>query len=134
MLPRLQIVIASTRPGRVGPVIAQWFHGFATKHGQYDPQLVDLAELGLPLYDEPNHPMRRQYTKEHTKAFSALVKAADATVFVSPEYNYSPPPSLVNAIDYLFWEWQYCRWAWFPMVGCLAACGPPRPFVLWPRP
>jgi NAD(P)H-dependent FMN reductase len=107
MAPRLQIVIASTRPGRVGPTIAQWFHGFATKHGGYDAHLVDLAELSLPLYDEPNHPMRRQYTKDHTKAFSAVVKAADATVFVSPEYNYSPPPSLVNAIDYLFWEWQY---------------------------
>ena len=107
MLPRLQIVIASTRPGRIGPAIAHWFHGFAIKHGQFDAHLVDLADIGLPLYDEPNHPMRRQYTKDHTKAFSTLVKAADATVFVSPEYNYSPPPSLVNAIDYLFWEWQY---------------------------
>ena len=107
MLPCLQIVIASTRPGRVGPAIANWFQGFVTKHGKFDAHLVDLAELGLPLYDEPNHPMRRQYTRDHTKAFSAIVKAADATVFVSPEYNYSPPPSLVNAIDYLFWEWQY---------------------------
>ncbi|MDE2465184.1 MAG: NAD(P)H-dependent oxidoreductase [Alphaproteobacteria bacterium] len=107
MLPRLQILIASTRPGRVGPAIAQWFHAFAAKHGGFDPHLVDLAELALPIYDEPNHPMRRQYTKDHTKTFSEIVKAADATVFVTPEYNYSPPPSLVNAIDYLYWEWQY---------------------------
>ena len=32
---------------------------------------------------------------------------ADALVFVMPEYNYGPPPSLLNALDYLFWEWQY---------------------------
>ena len=35
------------------------------------------------------------------------MNAADAFVFVLPEYNYSPPPAFVNAIDFLFWEWQY---------------------------
>ena len=24
-----------------------------------------------------------------------------------PEYNYTPPPSFSNAIDYLYWEWNY---------------------------
>ncbi len=33
--------------------------------------------------------------------------AADAYIFVTPEYNYSPPPSLVNALDYLYREWNY---------------------------
>ena len=32
---------------------------------------------------------------------------ADAFVFVTPEYNYCSPPSLVNAIDYLVHEWAY---------------------------
>jgi NAD(P)H-dependent FMN reductase len=26
---------------------------------------------------------------------------------VTPEYNYSPPPSLVNAFNYVFLEWNY---------------------------
>ncbi len=107
MTPRLHIVIASTRPGRIGPAIAGWFHDFAKAHGNFDAHIADLADFKLPIYDEPNHPMRRQYTKEHTKAWSESVHAADALVFVTPEYNYSPPPALVNAIDYLFWEWQY---------------------------
>ncbi len=51
--------------------------------------------------------MRRQYENAHTKTWSQSVDAADAFVFVTPEYNYTPPPSLTNAIDYLFWEWQY---------------------------
>ena len=51
--------------------------------------------------DEPNHPRLRQYTKEHTKAWSAQVEAADAFVFVTPEYNFGIPAPLKNAIDYL---------------------------------
>jgi NAD(P)H-dependent FMN reductase len=104
---RLQTIIASTRPGRIGPAIATWFDAFAKAHGKFDTELVDLAEFKLPVYDEPHHPMRRQYTQEHTKKWSASVIASDAVVFVLPEYNYMPPPSFVNALDYVFWEWQY---------------------------
>lgn len=107
MAPRLHTVIASTRPGRVGPAPAKWFHEFACKHGAFDAHLVDLADFSLPILDEPNHPMRREYTHEHTKRWSESANAADAFVFVTPEYNYGPPPSLLNALDFLFWEWQY---------------------------
>ena len=31
---------------------------------------------------------------------------ADAYVFVTPEYNYSAPPSLVNALDFVYKEWN----------------------------
>ncbi len=107
MALKLQTIIASTRPGRAGPAIGQWFHEHAQAHGKFDAQLVDLATFNLPLYDEPHHPMRRQYENAHTKAWSASVDAGDAFVFVVPEYDYMPPPSYVNALDYLFWEWQY---------------------------
>ncbi|MEJ1969899.1 MAG: NAD(P)H-dependent oxidoreductase [Rhizomicrobium sp.] len=103
----LHTVIASTRPGRQGPAIAHWFHESAKAHGKFDAALIDIADFNLPVYDEPHHPMRRQYEHDHTRKWSASVNAADAFVFVTPEYNYSAPPSLVNAIDYLFWEWQY---------------------------
>lgn len=107
MAPRLHTIVASTRPGRVGPVIARWFHEFAKAHGKFDAHLVDLADFNLPVYDEPQHPSRRDYQHEHTKKWSESVKAADAFVFVTPEYNYTLPPSLSNALDYVFWEWQY---------------------------
>lgn len=35
------------------------------------------------------------------------MERADAFVFVTPEYNYSTPPSLVNALDFVVWEWAY---------------------------
>ena len=107
MAPRLHVVIASTRPGRVGPAPAKWFYEHAKKHGSFDAHLVDLADFNLPVFDEPHHPSRREYTKDHTRKWSGSVNAADAFVFITPEYNYGPPPSLLNALDYLFWEWQY---------------------------
>ena len=104
---KLQVIICSTRPGRVGPAVARWFHEFARKHGQFDVELVDLADFKLPLYDEPVHPRMQQYEHEHTKRWSASVAGADAYIFVTPEYNYSAPPSLVNALDFVYKEWNY---------------------------
>jgi NAD(P)H-dependent FMN reductase len=106
-MPLLQIVIGSTRPGRVGPAVASWFTEQAKEHGGFDVEVIDLAEVGLPLLDEPNHPRLRQYTHEHTKAWSATIARGDAFVFVHPEYNYGVNAALKNAIDYLAVEWEY---------------------------
>jgi len=105
--PTLMIIIASTRPGRVGLPVAQWFERRAIAHGGFAIDLVDLAALNLPFMDEPNHPRLRQYTRQHTKDWSACVAAADAFVFVMPEYNYGFNAPLKNAIDYLQHEWAY---------------------------
>jgi NAD(P)H-dependent FMN reductase len=106
-MPTLTIVIASTRPGRAGLPIAEWFSGRARAHGGFDVVLADLAELRLPLLDEPSHPRLRQYTHQHTKDWSAMVERSDAFVFVTAEYNHGYPAALKNAIDYLHSEWQY---------------------------
>jgi NAD(P)H-dependent FMN reductase len=107
MKPKLQTIIVSTRPGRVGPSVARWFHDFALEHGKFDARLVDLAEFGLPMYDEPHHPVLQNYQHEHTKKWAASVSEADAYVFVTPEYNYNPPPAFVNALNYVYKEWNY---------------------------
>ena len=107
MALKLHTIICSTRPGRVGPSVARWFHDFAVRHGQFDAILVDLADFNLPVYDEPNHPVLQKYEHEHTKKWAASVAAADAYAFVTPEYNYGPPPSFVNALNYVYREWNY---------------------------
>lgn len=106
-MPKLLIVIASTRPGRIGLPVANWLLERAREHGGFELEVADLAELALPLLDEPNHPRLRQYTKDHTRAWSATVEAADAFVFVTAEYNYGYPAALKNAFDYLHQEWLY---------------------------
>jgi NAD(P)H-dependent FMN reductase len=105
-MPRLIIIIGSTRPGRSGLPIAEWFAARARSHAGFDVSVVDLAELELPLLDEPNHPRLRQYIHPHTKQWSALVDATDAFVIVTPEYNSGYPAALKNAIDYLNDEWR----------------------------
>src|SRR5476649_424272 len=99
------IVVGSVRPGRVGLPIAEWVRAEAAKTGRFDIDFVDLAELALPFMDEPNHPILRKYTKQHTIDWSARVDAAEAFIFVTPEYNYSFSPALKNAIDFLNKEW-----------------------------
>ena len=107
MTRTLATIAVSTRPGRVGVHVARWMQAEAERHGGFDARFVDLAEVALPLYDEPHHPRLRKYQHEHTRRWSAIVDAADAFVFVMPEYNFSPAPSLVNALDFLFHEWGY---------------------------
>ncbi len=105
--PILQIIVSSTRPGRVGLPIGQWVRDAAVKHDAFEPELIDLAALNLPFMDEPNHPKLHQYQNQHTKDWSATVARADAFVFVLAEYNHGYPAPLKNAIDYLHREWQH---------------------------
>ena len=103
--PVLQVVIASTRPGRIGPAFARWFVARAEQHGEFEIEVVDLAEVALPFMDEPHHPRLARYQHQHTKDWSATVSRADAFVFVTPEYNYGYNAVLKNALDYLHNEW-----------------------------
>ena len=106
-MPTLQVIVASTRPGRVGPVVAEWFVEQARKHNGFEVEVTDLGELDLPLMNEPHHPRARQYVHQLTKDWSAIVDRSDAFVFVMPEYNYTFTAPLKNAIDYLHTEWAY---------------------------
>jgi NAD(P)H-dependent FMN reductase len=105
--PILQIFTVTTREGRKGPAVAAWFEQVAREYGKFEVEPIDLKTVNLPLMDEPEHPRLRRYKHEHTKAWSVSVQRADAFVFVTPEYNFSMPPSLVNAVDYLVHEWAY---------------------------
>lgn len=107
MKHQLSIIIGSTRPGRAGPLYAEWLEKFAHDHGAFQPVIADLAAFDLPLLDEPHHPRLGKYEHDHTKAWSKAVDAADAFVFVTPEYNYFAAPAIVNAVNYLSREWAY---------------------------
>jgi NAD(P)H-dependent FMN reductase len=105
--PTLLVIIASTRPGRIGRTIGDWFAKTTTEHGGFEVAEADLAVLNLPMMDEPKHPRFQDYTHEHTKQWSATVAAADAIVWITPEYNHSYTAPLKNAIDYLNVEWRH---------------------------
>jgi NAD(P)H-dependent FMN reductase len=103
---KIQFIIGSTRPTRVGPQIASWM----IEHMPHDPsveyEIIDLVDFDLPLFNEPVHPVHNSYTYDHTKNWSQKIHQGDAFVFLVPEYNAGYPAALKNAIDYLFHEWQ----------------------------
>ena len=105
-MPRLMIIIGSTRPGRIGLPIGTWFAETATAHAGFELDVADLAEINLPFLDEPKHPSRGEYLHEHTKRWSARVDAADAYVLVTPEYNFAMTAPVKNAFDFLSREWK----------------------------
>ncbi|WP_017615113.1 NADPH-dependent FMN reductase [Nocardiopsis salina] len=106
-MPRLGVIVASNRPGRVALPVADWFTPVAEQHGAFEVDLIDLAEVDLPFLDEPKHPSLQQYEHAHTLEWSERIAAVDAFVIVTPEYNYGMPAVLKNAIDFLHAEWAH---------------------------
>lgn len=104
---KLKIISSTVRPGRKGPVIAEWITGIARASGKFEVELIDLGELRLPLMDEPNHPSMKKYEHDHTKKWSEKIEQADAFIFVTAEYDFGYPSALRNALEYLYQEWNY---------------------------
>lgn len=105
--PELKIIVGSIRPGRVGLPVARWFESVAVADARFRVDFVDLAEVDLPLMNEPQHPRLRQYVHAHTVAWSERMETGDAFVFVTPEYNHGMPAPVKNALDYLQQEWAF---------------------------
>lgn len=60
--------------------------------------VIEVAEIGdLPFY---NDDVRMAGYPEPVQRFRSRLSAADAVLFVTPEYNYSIPGVLKNAIDW----------------------------------
>jgi NAD(P)H-dependent FMN reductase len=103
---RVAIIAGSTRPGRKADAVARWVHDIAATRGDASFEVVDIADYGLPLLDEPVPPMAAQYSRPHTQKWAATIASYDAYVFVTPEYNRSTSGALKNALDYLYAEWN----------------------------
>lgn len=103
---RLAVIIASVREGRFGTTVANWFVGRAAERTDVTVDVIDLAEVGLPLafpaFGTPPAPE----TARALEKVSPRLAAADAFVVVTPEYNHSFPASLKNLIDWHFTEWR----------------------------
>jgi NAD(P)H-dependent FMN reductase len=104
---KVAIVTGSTRPGRNNEAVARWVYGLSKQRKDAEFELVDIADYGLPLLDEPVPPSLGQYANDHTKKWAAKIGSFDAYVFVTPEYNHGISGALKNAIDYLYREWNH---------------------------
>ncbi|MFI2710088.1 NADPH-dependent FMN reductase [Micromonospora sp. NPDC018662] len=95
----LAVLVASVRRPRMGRLIADWFVDHTDRRGGFRTDLIDLAEVPLPLADTPpgGNP---------ASPIAGRLDAADAFVVVTPEYNHSFPAALKNAIDWHQREWR----------------------------
>jgi NAD(P)H-dependent FMN reductase len=103
---KIAVIVGSTRPGRVGDQVGRWVLEQAQARAGVEYELIDLAEVGLPLLDEPIPPAAGRYANEHTKAWAARIAAYDGFIFVTAEYNHGVPGAFKNAFDYLYAEWN----------------------------
>jgi NAD(P)H-dependent FMN reductase len=95
----IAVIVGSTREGRFGPTVAQWFVGQARTRTDIVVDLVDLADVDLPIV----------FPAHRTAAISSYVDRigqADGFVVVTPEYNHGYPASLKQAIDLAYHEWR----------------------------
>jgi NAD(P)H-dependent FMN reductase len=103
---KIGIIIGSTRPGRVGESVSRWVFQIAQERKDAEFELVDIQDFNLPFLDEPFPASMEQYSKPHTKIWSAKIDSFDGYVFVTPEYNHATSGALKNAIDFLYREWN----------------------------
>ncbi|WP_069886628.1 NADPH-dependent FMN reductase [Streptomyces luteocolor] len=103
---RVAVVVGSTREGRFAPVVTDWIKGHLDGRGDMNADVVDLAVTPLPTVLPPFGGPAAPGTEEALALVSPRLAAADAFVFVTPEYNHSFPASLKNAIDWHNEQWH----------------------------
>jgi NAD(P)H-dependent FMN reductase len=100
---KLQIIVGSSRPGRVSDKVAEWTAAAAKTIDGTEVEIVDLADHVLPLFDEAGSPQYNPERKPNAPAQKFLDKLAEADAYaiVTPEYNRSTSGVLKNALDYV---------------------------------
>ncbi|MFR9778353.1 NADPH-dependent FMN reductase [Micromonospora sp. MS34] len=105
---KLVVVVGSVREGRFGPVVAAWVAERAREHGGFDVEVVDLADVEIPLSLPALSPRFAGDAYPRPAGMASLTSRltdADAVILVTPEYNHSYPASLKAAIDWHFTQW-----------------------------
>lgn len=103
---RLGLIIGSTRLGRFGPTVAEWFLGHARARADLVVDVLDLAEIPLPVVQQAEPVVFGRYPDPDVIAFAERIGPADGFVVVTPEYNHGYPASLKLAIDSVYTEWN----------------------------
>lgn len=104
---KILVIVGTVREGRNGRKVADWYVSEAKKAApDVSFEVLDAAELALPLFNEPMPPLYHQYSDLQNKV-AEKIASADAYVIVTGEYNHSIPGSLKNLLDYVAAEWSH---------------------------
>ena len=104
MAHRILVFYGSYRSDRKGIRLADWLVAQLRARGE-DAELIDAKAVGLPMLDR----MYKEYPKgeapEALETLAGKIRAADAFVFVTGEYNWGVQPGLKNLTDHFLEEW-----------------------------
>ena len=104
MQDRILVLYGSYRRDRMGIRLANFLVSGLRDRGA-DAELIDAQSVGLPMLDR----MYKEYAPGAAPAamqdLAAKIKAADAFVFVTGEYNWGMQPGLKNLTDHFLEEW-----------------------------
>lgn len=103
-IPRVGIVLSTTREGRFVDKPAAWLQSIAAGRTDLSFELVDLRDYPLPMYDWPFSPSRKPVEHDYVIPWRTKVGELDGFIFVTAEYNRSIPAVLKNAIDHVYTE------------------------------
>lgn len=105
-IPRIAIIISTTRAARFGDKPAQWLFNIAKKRNDLSFEMLDLRDYPMPFFDEPASNAYVPSSNEIARKWQRKVAEFDGYIFVTGEYNNSVPAVLKNALDYAYPEWN----------------------------
>lgn len=112
----IPVLLGSVRRDRQGIRPARLILDRLTSRG-HRPELVDPAELQLPLLDRMYKEYPAGEAPAKLEALARLYREADGFVIVSAEYNHGIPPALTNLLDHFLEEYF-----WRPSaIACYSA-------------
>jgi len=107
-MTKILLVIGSARPGRVADKVLAYIQKDISSRPDITATVADLKDIDLPFFNDEHIPSDPNYVQsnEKVKVWGNLVAAADAVLFITPEYNHTLSAIQKNAIDWLYAEWQ----------------------------
>jgi NAD(P)H-dependent FMN reductase len=104
MTYRILVLYGSYRSDRMGIRLADYIVAGLKARGT-DVELIDAKAIGLPMLDRMYKEYAPGSAPEALETLAAKIKAADAFVFVTGEYNWGVQPGLKNLTDHFLEEW-----------------------------
>lgn len=112
-IPKIAIIISSTRATRVGEQAAKYVESIASKRTDLSFEIVDLRDYPMPFFDELASSAYVPSNNEVAQAWQKKVASFDGFIFITAEYNNSITAALKNALDYAYVEWNRKPAAYF---------------------
>lgn len=104
MAHRILIFYGSYRSDRKGIRLADYLLAGFRARGD-DVELIDAREVGLPMLDRMYNEHPKGEAPAPMEALAEKIRAANAFVFVTGEYNWGVQPGLKNLTDHYLEEW-----------------------------